>query len=42
MSESRAKELYDEIMECYSHLDASALETFRSEFLTILNSTKGD
>jgi len=37
MTESRAKELYDEIMGCYAYLDAAAYPAFKSEFLKILN-----
>jgi hypothetical protein len=36
MTEARAKELYDEIMGCYTNLDDSALEQFRNAFVTIL------
>ena len=42
MSETRAKELYEEIMECYAHLDGSALECFRSDFLRILGNTNSN
>ncbi len=42
MSETRAKELYEEIMDCYTHLDGSALECFRSDFLKVLGNTNSN
>jgi hypothetical protein len=37
MPEHRAKTLYNEIMECYENLDTSAVDTFREQFLKLLN-----
>jgi len=39
MTESRAEELYNEIMSCYANLDASRLAEFRRKFHTILQAT---
>jgi len=42
MTETRAENLYEEIMGCYANLDGSASEAFRNDFLKILNSTSPD